>query len=288
MDKKYIKQLTIVLLLVFLYSGVSSVAETVLLNIGGAAQPGVELKGGTWQKEQNMDVLKVLMPAGNHQIQLLSISNPPITASSYILKGRVRGVNVGSDAYLEMLSTFSDGNTFFSRTQSKSGPQGEFSGSFDWHYFSLPFSIGDRKSLPHSLMLNFVGAEGAEIDLAALQLTESPLSRENAWFSEQIIGFVGGILGVLLGCFGAMVGVLTSRGKARWFVLRGFNICIALGLLASVGGAVAISLGQPQYICTTLLVSGSFIVLLMVGLQKIVAKRYQEIELRRMQAIDSK
>jgi hypothetical protein len=75
-----------------------------------------------------------------------------------------------------------------------------------------------------------------------------------SWWSVKKSGMVGGAVGIfggIVGCFGGLVGCLAGFGKARKFVLTTTKIFIALGMLLTIIGIVAIA-------CENLFSSGIF------------------------------
>ena len=69
-------------------------------------------------------------------------------------------------------------------------------------------------------------------------------------------GGVGGIGGSLIGCLGALIGILASIGKARRFVLITTVILIVAGILLVIGGIVAVAMKQPYGVWYPMVLSG--------------------------------
>lgn len=110
----------------------------------------------------------------------------------------------------------------------------------------------------------------------------------NEWWTQQTAGWIGGLggggLGTLAGCFGALIGSLAPRGIARGFMLTVHAGFIAVGVLALVGGVVAISLGQPYHVWYPLVLIGGILTVVMGALFPVARMRYRQAELRRLDA----
>jgi hypothetical protein len=91
----------------------------------------------------------------------------------------------------------------------------------------------------------------------------------------------GGVAGAGLGCFCALLGTLAGAGRGRTFVLFGLRALMAAGV---VGLAIGILLRGASHPIVLL----SAIALAVSGLSLPAAKkRYEELELRRMHAMDA-
>ena len=68
--------------------------------------------------------------------------------------------------------------------------------------------------------------------------------------------FAGAGLGVLLGSFGAVVGVCAARGKlGQWAVFVAMAFA-SLGVVMLIAGAIALALGQPYHVYYPLMLIG--------------------------------
>ena len=108
-----------------------------------------------------------------------------------------------------------------------------------------------------------------------------------SWWSPQQIGLIGGIGGSVIGCFGALLGLLASKGKARSFVLTTMKIFIALGILLTIAGFVAVVSSQPYAVWFALLLPGVILTLVFSLNLPSIQRRYDELEIRRMTSIDA-
>ncbi len=110
----------------------------------------------------------------------------------------------------------------------------------------------------------------------------------SAWWSEAVgtyIGAYGGAgLGVLCGTYGALAGVLAQQGKARGAVLGFHAVMVVAGVLALLGGIVAVIAGQPYHVFFPLLLLGLVTSTVMGGLYPAMKTRYAEAEHRRLEA----
>jgi hypothetical protein len=103
-------------------------------------------------------------------------------------------------------------------------------------------------------------------------------------FGELYGGIVGGGLGVIGAILGVMTGILTPKGKGRNFILGAFRLMILLGLVHLVVGLYAVSQKQPYGIWYPLVFIGGLLTFLFSLLRPIVRKRYEQVEMRKMDA----
>ena len=97
---------------------------------------------------------------------------------------------------------------------------------------------------------------------------------------------LGAIGGGLIGLWGALIGVISSRGKARRFVLGSANALLLIGIVSLVGGVAAIAAAQPYVIYYPLLLIGIILVAVIGSLRRTLSARYEQFELKRMQSMD--
>ena len=97
---------------------------------------------------------------------------------------------------------------------------------------------------------------------------------------------IGGIGGSVVGLVGALVGIFTSIGKFRRFVLSLMIVWLVFGVISLVIGVVALLSKQPYAVYYPLGLFGFLGTLLPACLYRGVRKRYGEIELRKMAARD--
>jgi len=222
---------------------------------------------------------------------VLELDRPGVTAQQYALIGEVRYEDVAPGSYLEMWNCFADGGRYFSRTLGDSGPMRRLEGSSDWRPFTLPFFIGERPDRPGRLEVNVVLAGRGTVYLGPLRLVQYPESGQSAaapgaWWDDRTAGLIGGIGGAMLGCLGALLGTLGGLGRARRFVLVLAVVVTVCGVASLAAGIVALGLGQPYAVYYPLLLGGVIATLVFGLLLPVIRRRYEQIELRRMAAMD--
>jgi hypothetical protein len=202
---------------------------------------------------------------------------------------RYEGVAAGS--YFEMWSHLREG-TFFTRSLAPNGPMGHLDGASDWRAFTLPFFNREGGAPPVRLVLNLVLAGPGTVEIGPLELVqfqndEDPLADSGAWWSDRSAGILGAIAGSAMGLLGACIGLLGSAGRAKGFVLGSLWGMGVMGAIAIVFGLAAVASGQPYGVYYPLLLLGVLGASLGFTLPRALNRRYEEIELRRMQALDA-
>jgi len=225
-------------------------------------------------------------------VTLLTIDAPGIATAKYAVRGKVRCADVTGRGYLEMWSHFADGSRFFTRTLADAGPLGCLEGSCDWRFFSLPFTVTQGDVRPVKLVVNVVLPGKGTVHLSALRLlqydeSEDPMAAPCQWWTDRQAGLIGGIAGSLAGLIGALIGVLGARGKGREFVLGTLRVLPIIGTVVLAVGVVALAKSQPYAVYYPLLLLGGILVLLPLGLLRGMRRRYQQLELRKMEAQDA-
>lgn len=233
---------------------------------------------------------------------LIELPDPGISSPVYALKGRLRYERVQGDAFLQLDNHFGDKGTYFTKGLEATGPLGKISGSSGWRLFILPFysNSGDQADgtalLPEKLTLSLHLPGTGTVSIAGVGLYqyadgEDPLGMiaqaHSQWFSNRTAGFIGAIGGTLLGLWGALIGIVSARGKARGFVLGSATALQIIGITAMAGGVVAIATAQPYAVYYPLLFMGVIIVLVMGMLRRTLSARYEQLELKRMQSMDA-
>jgi hypothetical protein len=97
-----------------------------------------------------------------------------------------------------------------------------------------------------------------------------------SWWSPQPADLIGGIGVALIGCFGGLIGLLVSKGRARNFVLASVKYMIVLGILLTIAGLVAAVLNQPYAVWYALLLPGVILVLVFSLNLHSIERRYDE------------
>jgi len=241
--------------------------------------------------------LTITAVPGKQRHLLIVLPEPGISSPVYALKGMIRYENVQGDAFLQMDNHFGELGTFFSKSLAADGPLGKISGSSDWRPFVLPFyaNSGDQADgaspIPDELTLAlYLPGTGTlsirDVGLYQYASGENPLQASGQWSGNRSAGLLGAIGGALLGVWGALIGVLSSRGKARRFVLTSANAILIIGIASLVGGAVAFATGQPYAVYFPLLLIGIIVFVVIGKLRRDLSARYEQLELKKMQSMD--
>ena len=230
--------------------------------------------------------------AGSGPVRLITLDGRPVTKSTYAVRGQVAYDTVVGEGYLELWSHFSGGEQYYTRSLAGGGPLQSLKGTSDWRRFVLPFTMSHPGRTPERLDVNIVLPDGGTVYLDSLELVEfeadeNPLTAAGSWWSARTGGLIGGILGAVLGLWGAAVGVLGGRLRARRLVLSLLLCMIGIGLILAITGLAAVVSGQPYAVYYPLLLCGLLGAGLAAGMLPLLKKRYAEAELRRMKAMDS-
>jgi len=129
------------------------------------------------------------------------------------------------------------------------------------------------------------GRSGRADQPAARTARTKPAPR--AWWKPWQAGLVRGIAGSAVGCVGGLIGVLGGLGRARRLVLgltKGI-IFFGLGCLALM--VVALLQAQPFWVYYPLGLMGAMSVGVCAFLLPTIRRRYEQLELRKMQAMDA-
>ena len=245
----------------------------------------------------DQDTLTINAAPGKPFQLLIELSDPGITSPVYALKGMIRYENVQGDGFLQLDNHFGARGTFFTKSLASAGPLRKISGSSDWRTFSLPFyaNSGDQASgtspLPEKLSLGLYLPGSGMVSIRGVGLYqyasgEDPLQWTGQWINNRNATLLGAIGGCLIGLWGAVIGVVSSRGKARRFVLGSANALLLIGIASLGGGVVAIASAQPYAVYYPLLLIGIILVVVIGKLRGALSARYEQLELKRMQSMD--
>jgi hypothetical protein len=227
---------------------------------------------------------------GPRVVSLLTLERPGITQARYAVLGEVRYEGVEGRGYLEMWSEIPGKGSFFSRTLDTGGAMGAIAGTSGWRAFALPFDATGAPP-PSALQINVVLPGRGSVELRAARLVQYAASEDasrapGAWWGVRTAALGGGILGSLIGCLGAAIGILAPRGRARGFAFGFLKGLLALGVVCLAFGIAALLRAQPYEVYYPLLLIGGMGVVLSLSLQPILRRRYEELELRKMSAQD--
>jgi hypothetical protein len=163
------------------------------------------------------------------------------------------------------------------------GRSGNIYGTSNWRPCLFTINRNSFEGLPTQLELKLVLPGSGTVYLRPIKLLEVT----GSWWSPQQIGLIGGIGGSVIGCFGALLGLLASKGKTRNFVLTTMKIFIALGILLTIAGFVAVVSNQPYAVWYALLLPGVILTLVFSLNLPSIQRRYDELEIRRMTSVDT-
>jgi len=223
---------------------------------------------------------------------VLTIDNPGVTSFVYAITGQVRCEGVEGKGHLEMWSHLPGRGPFFTKALADRGPMQCLQGSSKWRRFVLPFNLGKEAIRPNKLVLNVVLPGRGTVYLGPLSLVqygpqENPLAVLGQWWAEQTTGWIGGILGSVLGCLGGLLTWLASRGKARRFVLATSMAIVLFGIVAIAFGVVALAQSQPWHVPFVLLLLGILCSAVLGSRVRTYRRQYEELEMRKMGAVDA-
>ena len=220
-------------------------------------------------------------------ITVLTIDAPEVSGSRYEVSGQVRYDEVEGAGYLEMWSHFPGGGQYFSRTLGESGPMMKLQGSSGWRRFTLPFDATGAPGPPTRLVINVTLQGRGVVHLGPLTLgSQDGAADAGAWWQDQMGGWIGAVGGSAIGALGALIGLLTSLGRARRFVTAAAMGLVAGGSAAFLAGVVALAQSQPYAVYYPLLLGGLLGAVIPLGLLPAIRRRYEEMELRAMRAQD--
>jgi len=182
---------------------------------------------------------------------------------------------------------------YVSRSLGESGEMGKVSGTSGWRAFRLPFDPSGASGAPTRLEFNMVLPGQGVVFVGPVKLVEysdGPSGASSppvgAWWSDRMAGAVFGFGGGGLGCLACLLAGLASRGRSRALVVGLSLGLIGLGAVAVLLGLVALALRQPYGVWFPLLAIGVLVTSVLPFRLKQFQKQYQELELRRMVAID--
>ncbi len=224
-------------------------------------------------------------------INVFTLDKPPITTACYAICGKIRYENVDGTAYLEMWSIFPSGGRFFSRTLGEQGLMQSLRGTSEWREFSVPFYNQEGAPPPSQLIFNIAFAGRGTVVLGQIHLSQfgqgdNPRESKVGWWSARAGGMFGVLFGTIVGCLGGLIGVLTARGKSRRFVFASLIVLPVMGVVVLVSGIVSLSLSQPYHVWYPLILGGALTAIIFWALNPKVRKRYADLELRKIRAMD--
>lgn len=237
-----------------------------------------------------MSVLKIESTNDTPQeITLLKISDASVIKKANSIYGEFKCENVQSPQSVSNLKMVTyippaapGGDT--TTSQQIGSP---FSGSSNWRPYRFIVvrgkTLDGRPKLPTQLEVRLVLAGRGTVYLRPIKV----LGVTGSWWSTEQSGLIGGIGGSVIGCFGALIGILASKGKARKFVLTSIQISIVVGILLMIAGLVALVYKQPYAVWYALLLPGVILTSVFSLNLSSLQRRYDELEIRRMTSVDT-
>ena len=235
------------------------------------------------------------------KLSLLEISDPSLIKKTYFLLCEVKYKHEGVQrvfgpyglppvASLKLLNRLPpsapDGDGRVSEDDGIDDRRGFMYGESNWRLCQFMVDRDAFEGLPTQLELELRFSGQGTVYLRPIKLF-GKASNFGSWWSPQQAGLIGGIGGSLIGCFGGLIGLLVSKGKARNFVLASVKCFIALGILLTIAGLIAMALKQPYAVWYALLLPGVILVLVFPLNLHSIQRRYDELEIRRMTSIDT-
>lgn len=250
---------------------------------GSAFEQGKEIDNGAMTVEGQPAVALTLSDEKGLDV------GPP----AYAFAGEVRYDGVEGNGFVEMWSVFPDGSRYFSRTLAAAGAAKSLSGTSDWRPFVVPFFLGDNSPRPVQILLNVVLPGKGKVALRSLQLVqyrsgEDPLLLPGQWWGERAGGLIGGSVGGLFGILGGLIGVLAGCGRARGSVIAMLWTMGICGIFSAAACIAALACRQPYAVWYPFALPAVILTALGFAMLPIARRRYAQIELRRMEALDTK
>jgi hypothetical protein len=258
-----------------------------------------ELLGGRPETIDGKSALKIISTNETGlRVQLLQITNVPISKMLYAITGEIKYEGVKGDGFLEMWNCFPPDkpgmfeNKYFSRTLGESGDLGKITGTSGWRAFTLPFDRTGSTAKPTRLEINVVLPAQGTVYLGPIKLVEYEgdlglQKQASAWWSDRAAGMIGGIGGTVLGTLGGLLGTLGAKGRCRRFVVSTSLVLIGLGVVLTIAGLVAVVSKQPYGVWFPLLLCGVLLVAIIPPRLKQFRRGYEDLELRRMASMDA-
>lgn len=216
-------------------------------------------------------------------VPLFVYEDPGFEGETIYFTADIRGRNLDKPGYLEMLCTFPDGNTYFSRGLSES-----LAGTGTWEKQGVPFYLkAGQRPIQITVGVRFEGR--GDIELRNIKLSAaSGDGMASLHFYQSIMPR---LLGIIYGIWGAAIGIIGGtaipKGRFKRLVLSllvgmfVFSVLIGtLGYLLQTQTPIMSEAVRQYYIAAGLgaLLSAIFI--------PVTLNRYRQVELRKMEARD--
>jgi hypothetical protein len=229
------------------------------------------------------------------EISLLTIKNPPLIKKASSIQCEWKCENVRqAKSFTNGITSKYDARLIWSKDFPPEILGGDartnetwisFSGTINWGRNGFGFSSDFDQTKPTEANFKLSLPSIGTVYLRPIKLLGTA-SSSNWWTPEQG-GMIGGIGGAIIGCFGALTGMLASRGKARKLVLALTKVFIVLGIFLLLAGAVAAAIKQPYLVYYPLLLAGFILTIVFSINLPSIQRRYDELEIRRMTSVDT-
>ncbi|MDA3864072.1 MAG: hypothetical protein PF689_09435 [Deltaproteobacteria bacterium] len=271
------------ILFVFL-SVFSTSANTKVFNLKNSLPKIAEKENFSFSIETNGEI-KIVNKGKQITVPLLKIQNPQLNSDSYSLWGKIRYTGVEKNSYLELWNVFGK-RKFFTLTKDGSGFMKNISGNSEYRNFSLPFNQANSMLKLKMLQLNLVIMGEGEIifspQVYLVDGTKNPYKeikkrsvKNLPWWDDDTGGYIGGLLGLLIGLCGAVSAYFIHKGKQYRLVKICIGVILVIALASLIAGISAYFCNQPYVVYYPMLLSG-FISVFVFGFQALVAKKQFE------------
>ena len=253
----------------------------------------VSLDGISVLKIQNTNV------PGYLDISLLTITNQAIIKKALGISlevkcegagvtngnGRIGEYYTGIISMLETIPPYASGGDEI--TNVSKPPY--YYGTMNWRRDDLNIDRQEIAGLPTQVELKLITQPHETFYIRPIKVLEVERAN-NGWplpMSALAGILIGSIGGPFIGLCGALIGCLAGMGKARRFVLTTTKCLVALGIVLTVAGLVALVCKQPYAIWYPLVLLGGITTLVLSVNYYPIKRRYDELEIRRMTSMDA-
>ena len=231
----------------------------------------------------------VLTVEGSGSRTVWVVESPEIRAGDYVVLGEVRasGFDAGVEeaAVVTMWSVFGE-ERFFSRTFGDRGLMRRVEGDGEWRAFALPFLPSEGMTPDRLEVVVEVKGEGS-VSLRGVRLVEGGAGEVLSGVIGWNWGWLGIVVGVMLGLVGGGLGLVSSSGRHRGAAMALAEGGVALSALSFVGGVLVYLLDGSAggWLLLMILGVGGLFAFFMARSQ--VSRRYAEREEIRVRAMEA-
>ncbi len=234
---------------------------------------------------------------------ILTVDQPNLTQRYFALTGMIRYNQIQGIGHLGMYIYYSEEEKSLQRTFGTEGPMRQLAGSSDWRPFMLLIKRkGDPPQLPYKLKFEVFLPGTGTVYLSPIRLVQfadqvacdtfiKSLSHssgvKNVWWTNRTAGWIGAIGGASIGLLGALIGILNGMGKGKLVVITALRLLLIFGCVSLGAGIFALIQSQPYAVYYPLLLPGVLCTILSLSLYRGIIRRFEQIELRKMQAMDT-